>query len=455
MSQKVEKDKKRRGYSKRAAREHPGVTISSEVRAGRKVVLLRWREVLPRGRNGKRKACVAVDSKGDPVTSRTKAHSLAVRKAEELQKERQALENASIGSDFNASATWKELFESHQRHLERKGRSPATLRSYQQAQQYLESWDERPELPRKLELVHLESFAHFVAKYKKAKSKSALGRREVLSPHSVRSILVHIKGLLNYGRKRLNCVQLSGEAIAEGLQPTVKAYVSPVALPSAKLRQVLTVARECQSGAVFPLLTFLMVTGCRLGEAEAVRWSPSKPGSAESWLDFEGSRLLIYGGKTFRQRVVPLEPRPLMRDMLLTLSREVDTKALPYVFGGRLPLALRDKRVETLLDEHGKTVRGKSGKAALYAVRAKSGADWKPKDFRSTLATYLCNSSLGLNVYAVAGELGHDHAVLVKHYAGQYHLPPGQRDAKTVEEVLGIADIVQEWLKQRKPRGGA
>jgi integrase len=444
------KREKPRGYSARAAREHPGVTISEETRQGEKRFLLRWREVLPGGRRGKRKACYAVDAKGALATSRSKAHAHAVTKSAELKAELKSLENLAPSAEFKPDATWSELVAAHAKYLERKGRGRKTITSYGQVDAFLNSWRSRPALPKQLQLADLEAFGQHVAAHKKQRGESGNGQNahdDKLSPHSVRTILVHLKGILNFGRKRMKCVRLDGETIAEGLQPPVKAFVRPVALPSSKLRQILDAAKKHNDGTMFPLLTFLMLTGCRLGEAETVRWTPSKPGAAESWIDFDGGRVVIYARKTSRQRVIPFEKRPALRTLLECLRDFSDTERLPFVFGGKLPLALRDKREVEMMADDGAKVVGKSGKAALYAVRAQSGADWKPKDFRSTLATFLCNSNLGMNVYAVAGELGHDYAVLTKHYSGQYQLPPKLRDAGTVEAVLGIADLLQEWSK--------
>lgn len=445
------KRKKQRGYNSRAAREHPGVTISQEVRNGEKRILLRWREILPGGRLGKRKGCYALDANGKPAKSRTRAHAHAVRKAGELESERAALVNVAATPEYRPDATWAELFASHAAHLSRKGRSASTLRTYKQTWAFVESWRGRPALPKQLQLVDLEAFAQHVANHKKLRTqaeKDAGLPAETLSPHSVRTALIHLKGILNFGRKRLKCVRVDGETVAEGLQSPVKANVRPTALPASKLRQILEAASEHNGGSMFPLIAFLMVTGCRLGEAEALRWKPSKPGAAESWLDFDGGRILMYGVKTSRQRVIPFESRPALRTMLEAIKDNTDITGLPFVFGGRLPLAIRDKRAIVATDKDGNQIIGRSGKAALYAVRAKSGADWKPKDFRSTLATFMCNSALGLNVYTVAGELGHDHAVLVKHYAGQYQLPPAQRNATTVEALLGVTDLLQRGTKR-------
>lgn len=437
-----------RGYSKDAHRDHPGVSISKELRDGKTVMLLRWREALPGGRTGRRKGCYAVMYRdGQPTesvaTSRSKAHAHAVAKSKELADERAALKDVSNTKEANPNATWAELLDNHIKHLQRKGRSPATLKSYKQTWPLLESWRGRPTLPKQVEIGDLEDFAAHVGNHYKKKSA-----------HSIKTALVHFKALLNFGRKRVKCVRVSGEDVAEGLQPTRKASVKPVALATPKLREILKQAKAHNGGGMFPLLAFMMVTGCRLGEAEAIRFKPTKPDAEESWIDFDGGMLFIYGKKTSRQRHVPLDRRPYLRAMLEIMRDRTDTDAKPYVFGGKLPLALRDKREVEAVDSAGNRIIGKSGKAALYAVRAKSGADWKAKDLRSTCATYLCNSAIGSNLYDVAGWLGHDYAVLSKHYSKQRTLPPRQQKAATVEGVLGIDKLIESWCKEQSATGG-
>jgi integrase len=288
-----------------------------------------------------------------------------------------------------------------------------------------------------------------------------------LSPHSVAGIARHLKAMLNFGRRRLACMRLDAEAINEGLS-VGRVEVKPVALTSGNLRNILdataTHDEKHAESELFPLLAFLMITGCRRGEAERLRWKPSAPDAPESWVDFDGGRLLIYGAKTRRQRVVSLASRPTLRKMLETMADRAGQKAEPYVFGGELPLAIGDKRRDETngreawggADDNDEleTVVGRSLKAAIKAVQEATDFQWKPKDFRSTCATYLANSGLGLNLYVVAGELGHDYAVLVKHYAGHFTLPRKQASAATVEELLGVDSALKGWISARAGRKG-
>jgi integrase len=442
----------RKGYSKRSRSEHPGVTISTERRGGQTVVALRWRDPAPQGRVGARRKLVLAGHDGLPLSSREAARPFAVAKSRELAKERQQL--ADGAKPVDRDATWLQLLEQHAKHLTAKDRSPKTLIGYRQCWPFLESWRGRPARPHDLTVGDLEGFVEHVRNQPNSRTGAAL------SPHSVAGIARHFKAMLNFGRRRLSCVRLDAEAINEGLS-VGRVEVKPVTLTSANLRGILEAAathdEERPDSELFPLLAFLMVTGCRRGEAERLRWKPSAPDAPESWVDFDGDRLLIYGAKTRRQRVVPLTSRPALRKMLQTMAGAADPKAEPYVFGGALPLAIGDKRhvlPDDDDDDDAETVVGRSLKAAIKAVQGATDFKWKPKDFRSTCATYLANSGLGLNLYVVAGELGHDYAVLVKHYAGHFALPRKQASAATVEELLGIKPALEGWISARTGRAG-
>lgn len=435
--------KKPRGYSPKARKEHPGVTISND----RGLIVLRWREVLPGGRQGKRRKEVVKDRAGRPIETRREALPHAVSKSRELQAERVALSGVDERDEHNPGATWDELVDDHAAYLVRKGRSPKTSKVYAETWAFIQpdTWPQRPEIPKRLRLKDLEGFAHLLSQ------RTNTNTGEPLSPHYIASILRNLKALLNHGRRRLRCVLLDSETIAEGLEPTVRGDVKPTVIPAAKLRNILKVARdqdvEREATAVFPLLAVFMLTGARRGEIERLRWSAGRPQARESWVDFDGGRIVMYSTKTGDERVVPLENRPLLGEMLRSLSYNVDIYEKPYVFGGTRPLAIARKR-----DTSEK--RGRSLKRAFYEVRKATGADWSLKDLRSTTATHLANSRLyGSEMQSLAWELGHDEKILKRHYAGQFRLPKAQRNAATVEAALGIERVLNQWLASTMSRG--
>jgi integrase len=440
--------KQRRGYNPKARYAHKGVTIAEEVRAGRKVVLLRWREPMPGGRVGKRRGCYAMLLKNGrvsetPAASRTAAEAHAALKAAELKGERERLRCAEESEERRPDAGWTELKKEHAEYLVRKGRATKSRAAYNYAWSFVESWPGRPAFPAKLTLRGLESLAAHLA-------------QRGLSEASQASVMGHLRVILNFGRDRIGCVRLGEKTIKQGLEPPKADLV--VSVRSTKhLRQILTAAlkwdKEHPEARTFHLLAFLMLSGCRRGEAERLRWEPSAPGAKESWVDLEGDRLLIYGVKTRVQRPVPLTNRPALRRLLDTMRAAVDSVAEPFVFGGALPLAVADKRAESGEGEN--KLKGRSLKRALAVVRANSGANWSLKSLRSTFATFMANSGLyGADLYTLANENGHRYEVLVAKYATGYSLPAKQKAARTVEEVLGVRDMVDGWCKAQARMGG-
>lgn len=436
---------KRRGYSTTARDQHPGVTVSRD----RGLFTLRWRDVLPGGKQGKRRKKIVRDDERKPVTTLKAAREAAVAKSKDLAGDHTALKTSSRRSGKNPNATWEQLIQHHRERLVLKGRSPRTIEVYSEAWVFLgpDTWSRRPALPKLVLVDHLEEFTHAIS------SRKHRLTGEPVSPHYVASILRALKALLNHGRRRLACVRLSAEEITEGLEPPERS-LQPVVLPTSKLCSILDQAAQYdatrENSLTFPLLACFMLMGCRRGELERLRWNPTKPGAKESWIDFEGKRLLIYGAKTKRQRTVPLENRPALREILELLLDRTDPEQQPFVFGGEQPLRISRKRSADESDE-----RGRSLKRALYSIREQTGADWPLKSLRSTTASHLANSRLySSEIQGLAWELGHDERVLRAHYAEQYHLPKKQARASSVEAVLGIADKINEWLKEQRGKGG-
>lgn len=408
--------------------------------------MLRWREILPGGRSGRRRKWAVVDQAGRPVPSRNAAHSYAVAKSDELVREKLALAEVAATDDFRPDATWAQLCEEHFKYLERKGRRPSTKRVYKEVWPFLNNWRGRPELPKHTTLRSIEEYVAYVSKQ--------LNRRTQLplSPNYVESIVRHTRCILNFGRKRLRCVRLDAETLAEGLQAPVKVRVTPNALTSRQMCDLLRVSMDYDENHLsntFPVLAAFLCTGCRRGELEALRWSPSTPGAPESWVDFDGERVLIYGAKTSRHRVLPFKERPLLRKILKSMQQQVDLNQHPFVFGGSKAASINSKRHQTVQGACGVSFR-----EALVEIRKQCGFEWMVKDLRSTAATMLANSLLGANLYQVAGWMGHRFEVLNKHYAGHITLPPRQHAARTVEGVLGIAKVLTSWLDARVEKKG-
>lgn len=441
--------RKPRGYSRRARSEHPGVTIASERRAdGTIAIVLRWTQP------GTRRRCKEIvrDALGLPVASRERAKDAAIAKAKELAGEVRRVEEGKTPTDTETS--WDDLKNSHVKHLEAKGRSKKTVADYGHSWPFVNSWLGRPSRPHKVKLTDLQDFLRHVRgqrnKYTGAK----------LAPATVESVARHVKAILNYGRRFLACVKLDAEAINDALNTGTAKRLEPVAYSTKQLKDILEKADEIDEAApkahnVFPLLATFMLSGCRRGELERLRWVQSAPGRAESYVDFDGDRLVIWSTKTHRHRHVPFRTRPVLRRLLQTIGENVNIAIEPFVFGGAKSLAISDRREDREprddLEDERATV-GRSLKSTLLAVRAKCGIPFTLKGLRSTLATYLANSLLGANLYQVAYELGHDYAVLDKHYAKHRELPSAQAKAEAVECLLGIEGVLESWLSASQGR---
>ncbi|MBP9892853.1 MAG: tyrosine-type recombinase/integrase [Planctomycetes bacterium] len=485
---------KRRAGTRRSRHEHPGVSIVSQRRRGELRIALRYRDPS----DGHLRQCERIDENGAPrpflideprhefvpIQSREAARPLARRLSEWLWKQRALLKLHKNGIKFElppedaegarTQISWAELAQRHVAHLEARGRAKATVRHYEYAWSFFMRWPARPQWPSQLHEGLLEEFQVF---FRKHRSKSGSEHANA----TYRTICQHLKGRLNFGRKlhrresRLalprKCVMIDGESINDGLAQNRPQRTLPVALNAAQLKAILSSALEHDAGiaerredwdksrvkrgleelyrldsSVFPVLAFLMLTGCRRGEAEQLRWSPTAPGAAESWVDLDHGRVVIHASKTGVQRTIPLSSRPLL-SRLLKVRRAGKQEYEPYVFGGPLPLAIGDaRRISS------GALRGLSLKKAIQDVRARSGVRFRIKDLRSSLATWLAHSQICTNLFELAAQMGHDYAVLVKHYASRdFSLPKESAAAQSVENLLGVEAQIRTWLSIHEP----
>lgn len=418
--------KHRGGYNRRARAEHPDVKV---VKRGGRYVLRFYEPVAGGPGRVRQEALYAAD--GSPITSRDRASQRAREKSEELAAERARI--AAGARPTNRRTSWSDLKQRHDEHLQAGGASPKSFRAYAQAWQRFEEWGNAPSLPAELRVEHLSAF---VAHLRSAPSRARQGH---LARHTVACYARHLRAILNFGRKVLHCVRLDAESINEGLRAGKLPRLLPASYDPDQLRAILAAAAEHDAAwprsQVRPLLYFLMVVGCRISEAESLRWTRHPdPAAHEGWVDLEAGNIVLFGHKTLVQRVVPLAVRPQLVELLKGMRSRVDVRKEPYVFGGPLPLAVTDKRREPAPDG----VIGRSLKSAIAAVQKAVDFHWNLHGLRKNLATYMANSTLGRNLYTLAGELGHDYQVLVKHYAGRRQLTAEQQIAGTVEALLGI-----------------
>lgn len=442
--------RKRRGFNVRGHTEHEGVAVVRDNQ--REVIAFRWLDPkTKKKRQADARLPVGDEVKHDRVFEYTGAR-IETRESARLHACKLsawlARENAvtalrkhgdkRVVESREGKSSWDVLRQHHENALKLAGASRETIVAYGQAWRYLLGWLKADPLwPHELRKDHLRDFVRYLLDYRTSKGKA-------LGPATVANRARHVKAVLNHGRRELECVALDLESINVGLKTPRQQHRNPVALRPDQLCAILKAAREHDSKAntnqVFPFLAFTMVSGCRRGEGFALRFDPSALGAAESWLDLTRGVVVIWGNKTSRQRILPLNTRPLLKKLLQVLVRD-RAQGSDYVFGGALPLAMGAKRT---MESGGRV--GLNIKLDIKAIQITSGVPFRIKDCRSTLATYMANSNLGLNLYALAGELGHGVEVLQRHYTSHVYLPAEAARADHVEQLLGIGQEIESWL---------
>jgi integrase len=172
---------------------------------------------------------------------------------------------------------------------------------------------------------------------------------------------------------------------------------------------------------------FVLLTGCRLGEALGLDWKDvdldavDHSGKATGQFQIRGS-----ASKTKKPRTVSLNVSPALRRLMAAQ---------------KLRAAGRGKVWDVTADE---------AKGALKRLRKDFGApasfSWQA--LRRTCSTYLVNSSIfgSASAYLAARQLGHGVEVMERNYSGLVHgIDPALRD---LESVLGIKEHAARIVKQ-------
>lgn len=176
-----------------------------------------------------------------------------------------------------------------------------------------------------------------------------------------------------------------------------------------------------------PFLAFVLLTGCRLGEAVDLEWRQVELDA----LDDKGRKVgeLQLEGETIKTK----------------MHRDVDLSVCPTL--RTLLAAMKPKNVAPSASVFGLS-RGEA-EAAAKRLRTEYGA---PKKFswqalRRTCGTYLTNAP-GIfgaaSAYRSARQLGHSVQVAEKHYLGLVRGIP--REAQTLEQAMQIADEMGKVL---------
>jgi integrase len=172
---------------------------------------------------------------------------------------------------------------------------------------------------------------------------------------------------------------------------------------------------------IAPFVVFVLLTGCRIGEALSLRWDVVDLDA----VDNEGRKvgeihLSAADVKTGRARTIGLEVSPELRRMLAGMKLRAGKNT--HVFGGLnpMPRTKADAGLKRLLSEYG---------APKFT--------WQ--NLRQTTATYLVNAA-GIfgsaTIYRSCAQLGHSVQVAERLYVGlMRHIP---REARSLEAATQI-----------------
>ncbi|MCB9591146.1 MAG: hypothetical protein H6719_00315 [Sandaracinaceae bacterium] len=271
------------------------------------------------------------------------------------------------------------------------------------------------------------------------------------SPVTINRELRSLKTLLNTWRKHGLLADLHRDDISDALAALTVPREEPVFHSSATLRRILAAAvrhdAECfaetrdehaglrppgstrRYAPITPFVAFLLLTGCRRGEALALPWQAVDLDA----VDHQGRRvgeirLDAAVTKTQRARTIGLEVSPALRKLLASMKLRFGNDG--HVFGGGDAYT-----VDTVV------------KARRRLISAFGAPDFTWQSLRSTCATYLTNAP-GIfgaaTVFMSAKQLGHSVAVAERHYLGVHRGIP--RDAHTLEAAMQIESPMSRIL---------
>jgi integrase len=172
---------------------------------------------------------------------------------------------------------------------------------------------------------------------------------------------------------------------------------------------------------IAPFIAFVLLTGCRLGEALALDWKQVDLDA----LDHEGRKvgevhLAGAGTKTRIARTVGLEVSPALKKLLAAMHLAGGGKGSVF----RLSKGAAEAAAKRLRSEYG----------------APEAFTWQA--LRRTCGTFLTNAP-GIfgaaSAYRSAKQLGHSVQIAEKHYLGLVRGIP--RDARTVEAAMQLEDL--------------
>jgi integrase len=411
----------------------------------------RWRDP-----DSGRLVCRSLEALG--VTSAEARRTWALAKSRELERRKDAIRE---GAQPRADLPLQQAIDDYLRTAEATLRR-STFVGYEATLKLFSEWAAAVGIKRTSEISgrSLALFrAHLIARPNgKSKKGGRRGERaETQQRCSSRTINKHMTGLHTALRSfvRLGATPaLNRDVISDSMQRLPTPRPRPEYLSHEELRQLLEAAlahdaatfrmtrlekdgrqvpgRTPRYEAIAPILTFLLLSGARRGEALQLEWIDVHLGARDERGAVVGEIVVrAESSKTKVERVIDLGVAPALQRLLLAIRAGSDGSA--SVFG-----LTRDLIVT----------------AMRRLIRVFRAPDFTWQQLRVTCATTLVNAPgiyAGAATFREAKQLGHSVAVAEKHYIGVLRgIDPS---ARTVEAAMGIEDLVDRVIEQVVERG--
>lgn len=445
--------------------------ISKESRDGSTVWLIVWQDATFGAGRGKRRKvrCSKTDHKaafdaaeldgeeraafsiGGASNRALRAKLLRCYQALEVERRKDAARAGGAGKGVRFDTLLADLVDKYRGEMEaagklreeqggRAGRSVKTVETVSLALDRFDMFLRRNRLKHlttgDLEAKHLRQFRDGLVRSRKA------GSRDALSPESVNRYLRAVKRMLNRflddeGRQpyfrsparsltaalksvdveRRLPTRMSTEGLRTFLATAIKRDETDKAVVTRKKKggKVEEFEQGVNKTPITPWVVLLMLTGCRRGEAEVLRWDE---------VDMEAGAIVFNASKTGRQRRMLLDsPRCMVSPLLLRLLKR---------------WRVESPDAEWVLPANGRDGRPAFPRRAWRDVAAESQVSMTPKDLRSTWVSYMV--SLGRPTTIVAVMAGHSPTVLERNYLSFAH---AHLEGETVEDAMQVADLLR------------
>ena len=444
---------------RRARSRHPGVSIKRRKLSSGRVVYRAFFNDPDTGRE----TAVTLDPKA--LSTKEAREAWAIDKSEAIAKRRMDIKRgAPLKTETDFDGAIADFLDSCRNRLR-----PNTVNSYRQSIEPFHVWARKAgvRFTEDLTPAKLVAYRHAlvaegrhdpVAGAKRGRRRPTGTKR---SPVTTNTYLRSLGTFVNHLRSLGLTPHLHRDDIADALKPLKTPRERPKFLHPPALRTLLEAAlrhdaamfdltREEHAGRrrkgttprhppIAPYTAFLLLTGCRKGEALALRWAHVNLDA----VDHTGTAIgEIYvpaaNAKTGHARSIGLDVSPGLRGLLAMKHRGADRRA-PCVFGGAGPYT------SEVVD---------AARTRLVSQYAAPPFTWKM--LRSTCATYLTNST-GIwgsaTVFLSAKQLGHSVAVAERHYLGVLRGIP--RDARSLEAAMEIEPVLARVIASIEPAAGA